>query len=199
MNGQDGPSIIWGVVCALMLVSSLAARRLPLGQVAKMLLAWLAIFSLLFIVFGYRNELKSIWRHAVADITGNAGQSVSGKTVQLKRRDDGHFWVRANVNGHDIDFMIDSGATVTALSTDAARAVGAQIDQSGFPVAIDTANGTVMARRGSISKLQLETIQMDDLPITVSDNLGEINLLGMNFLDRLDKWNVQGDVMTLEP
>ncbi len=199
MNAQDGPSIVWGVVCALMLVSSLAARRLPLGQVARMVAAWVAIFSLLFIVFGYRTELTGVWRHAVADITGNGSQSASGKTVQLKRRDDGHFWVRAKVNGHDVDFMIDSGATVTALSTDLAREVGAEVDRNGYPVAIDTANGTIMAQRGSISKLQVEAIQMDDLPITVSDNLGETSLLGMNFLNRLDTWNVQGDVMTLKP
>ena len=199
MTAQDGPSIVWGVVCALMLVSSLVARRLPLGQVARMVAAWVAIFSLLFIVFGYRNELTGVWRHAVADITGNGSQSASGKTVQLKRRDDGHFWVRAKVNGHDVDFMIDSGATVTALSTDLALEVGAEVDRNGYPVAIETANGTIMAQRGSISKLQVEAIQMDDLPITVSDNLGETSLLGMNFLNRLGTWNVQGDVMTLKP
>lgn len=199
MNAENGPNIIWGVVMAVALISSLAARRLPLGQVAKMVLAWVAIFALLFIVISYRSEFKAVWRHVVADISGTANQTASGKTVQLKRRDDGHFWVRAKVNGHNVDFMIDSGATVTALSTDLAREVNVDIDDNGYPVAIETANGVVMAKRGSISKLQIETIQMDDLPITVSDNLGETNLLGMNFLDRLSNWQVKGDVMTLQP
>ena len=30
---EDGPSLIWGVVCILLLISSLAARRLPLGWI----------------------------------------------------------------------------------------------------------------------------------------------------------------------
>lgn len=199
MNGENGPSIIWGVVCALLLISSLAARRLPLKDTARMALAWVAIFAALFTVFSFRSELKVVWNRVTGDLMGTANQSVSGQTVQLKRRDGGHFWVRAQVNGNNVDFMIDSGATTTALSTDAAKAAGVDIDETGFPILIETANGTVQAKRGTIGSMQVETIKLNDLPVTVSDNLGDTNLLGMNFLDRLSNWKVEGDVMTLQP
>ena len=47
--------------------------------------------------------------------------------------------------------------------------------------------------------MKIETISVSDHPVSISDNLGDTKLLGMNFLDELSSWTVQGDVMTLEP
>ena len=58
---EDGPSLIWGVACILLLVSSLAARRLPLTYIAKAALAWIAIFAALFAIFSFRFEFIGIW------------------------------------------------------------------------------------------------------------------------------------------
>lgn len=72
MNAEDGPSLIWGVVMAVLLVSSLAARRLPMGQMAKMALAWIAIFAALFVVFSFRFELATVWDRVKSDVSGTA-------------------------------------------------------------------------------------------------------------------------------
>lgn len=199
MNAENGPSLIWGIVCIIMLISSLVARRLPLKQTMKMLLAWVAIFAAFFAVFSFRFEFLAIWERVKADIGGTANQKAVGEAMQIRRGDNGHFNVRVQVNGNSVDFMIDSGATTTALSSNAAGDAKVAVDESGFPVMIDTANGRVLAKRGKISVLQLGTIKLQDLDVTVSDNLGDTNLLGMNFLDRLKSWKVEGDVMTLEP
>lgn len=50
MNIDDGGSLIYGIGGLLLVVSALAARRLPLGTLFKMILSWIAIFALLFIV-----------------------------------------------------------------------------------------------------------------------------------------------------
>lgn len=199
MNAEDGPSLIWGIVCVLLLISSLAARRLPLQQTLKMLLAWVAIFAAIFAVFSFRFELLSVWERVKSDIGGTSNQSAVGQTMQIRRGDNGHFNVRTQVNGNTVDFLIDSGATITALSSDAAKAAGVSVDASGFETVIETANGRVLAKRAMIGSLELGTIKVQDLNVTVSDNLGDTNLLGMNFLDRMESWSVQGDVMTLTP
>lgn len=199
MNVEDGPRLIWGIIMIIMVASSLAARRLPLKDTMKMLLAWIAIFAALFAVFSFRFELLTIWDRVKADFGGTANQSAVGEAMHIRRGDNGHFNVRVEVNGNPVDFMIDSGATTTALSNDAAKAAKVDVDTNGFSVAIDTANGTVMAKRGVIGSFQLGTIKLQDLNVTVSDNLGDTNLLGMNFLDRLRSWKVEGDVMTLDP
>jgi aspartyl protease family protein len=199
MNADNGPSLIWGIVMILLLVSSLAARRLPLGQTVKMILAWVAIFSGLFVIFSFRPEIKAVWHRVKSDLGGTANQRAVGNTVQITRGDDGHFSVRATVNGIDTDFMIDSGATLTSINSDSAQAANVEIDKNGFPVALDTANGQTLAKRGVVGDLRIGDLSVRDHNVVVSQSFGKINVLGMNFLDTLKSWKVEGDIMTLYP
>lgn len=194
---EDGPSLIWGVVCILLLISSLAARRLPLGYVAKAAFAWIAIFAALFAIFSFRFEFISIWERVKADISGTAGQSVSGDEIAIRRQDDGHYWLQVDVNGKLVRFMIDSGATTTAVNADTARETGIEVDDSGYPVILDTANGRVTAQRGVIQSLKIDALEIPQHKVVVSESFGDTNVLGMNFLDSMQSWKVEANVMTL--
>ncbi len=195
---EDGPSLIWGVVCILLLLSSLAARRLPLGYVAKAAFAWIAIFAALFAIFSFRFEFKAVWERVKADISGTAGQSVRGEEIAIRRQDDGHYWLQLDVNGKPVRFMIDSGATTTAVNADTARATGIQVDTTGDPVLLNTANGRVTAQRGVILSLKIETHELGQHNVVVSESFGDTNVLGMNFLDSMQSWKVEANVMTLK-
>jgi aspartyl protease family protein len=196
---QDGPSLIWGVVCILLLISSLAARRLPLGYVAKAGLAWVAIFATLFAIFSFRFEFISIWERAKADIAGTAGQSISGEAISLRRQDDGHYWLMVDVNGKPVRFMIDSGATTTAINATTASEVGVEIDTSGYPIILSTANGRVAAKRGVVGLVSIGPHRIENHQVVVSDSFGDVNVLGMNFLDSMQSWKVEADTMVLQP
>ena len=196
---ETGGSLIYALGAMALVVSALAARRLLFGETAKMILAWVAIFGVLFVIFSFRPEIKQIWERVTSDIAGTANQNVVGQNVQLTRGDNGHFSVQARVNGNPVTFLVDSGATVTSLSSETAAEVGIEVDRSAFPVIVSTANGNAKAWRARIGEMKIETISVSDHPVSISDNLGDTNLLGMNFLDELSSWSVQGDVMTLEP
>lgn len=196
---EDGPSLIWGVVMVLLLVSSLAARRLPLGQTVKMALAWVAIFAALFAIFSFRFEFQAIWARVKADFAGTAGQSISGQAIALKRQDDGHYWLQVQINSKPVDFMIDSGATTTAMNSKSATETSVEVDGDGYPVIIETANGRVTAKRGTVQSMQIGPHKLIDHHIVVSENFGDSNVLGMNFLDSMQSWKVEGNVMTLQP
>ena len=195
---EDGPSLIWGVVCILLLLSSLAARRLPLGYVAKAAFAWIAIFAALFAIFSFRFEFKAVWERVKADISGTAGQSVSGSEITIRRQDDGHYWLQVDVNGKPVRFMIDSGATTTAVNANTARETGIQVDTDGYPVFLNTANGSVAAQRGIIQSLKIGTHEIGQHNVVVSESFGDTNVLGMNFLDSMQSWRVEANVMTLK-
>ena len=195
---EDGPSLIWGVVCIALLLSSLAARRLPLGYVAKAAFAWIAIFAALFAIFSFRFEFKAIWERVKADISGTAGQSVSGEEITIRRQDDGHYWLQVDVNGKPVRFMIDSGATTTAVNANTARETGIEVDGTGYPVFLNTANGSVAARRGIIQSLKIGTHEIGQHNVVVSESFGDTNVLGMNFLDSMQSWKVEANVMTLK-
>lgn len=196
---EDGPSLIWGVVCVLLLVSSLAARRLPMGQVAKMALAWVAIFAAMFAIFSFRFEFQAIWERVKSDFAGTAGQTVSGEAIELKRQDGGHYWLQVEINGNPVNFMIDSGATTTAMNASTANETGVNVDTDGYPVMIETANGTVTAKRGVVQSLEIGPHKLTDHKVVVSESFGETNVLGMNFLDGMKSWKVEGNIMTLQP
>ncbi|HQS11546.1 MAG: hypothetical protein B7Y62_06165 [Sphingomonadales bacterium 35-56-22] len=195
---EDGPSLIWGVVCILLLLSSLAARRLPLGYVAKAAFAWIAIFAALFAIFSFRFEFQAVWERVKSDISGTAGQSVSGEDITIRRQDDGHYWLQVDVNGKPVRFMIDSGATTTAVNANTARETGIEVDANGYPVFLNTANGSVAAQRGVILSLKIGSQEIGQHNVVVSESFGDTNVLGMSFLDSMQSWKVEGNVMTLK-
>jgi aspartyl protease family protein len=194
---EDGPSLIWGVVCILLLVSSLAARRLPLSYVAKAGLAWIAIFAALFAIFSFRFEFIGIWERVKADISGTAGQSISGEAIELRRQDDGHYWIMVDINGKPVRFMVDSGATMTAINATTARDAGIEAD--GYPIILSTANGRVAAKRANVQSLVVGPHRIENHPVVVSESFGDINLLGMNFLNSMQSWRVEANVMIIIP
>lgn len=102
------------------------------------------------------------------------------------------------LNGVERRMLIDSGATITAISERTAKE--ADIPKSeGLPAIIETANGSVAARRARIAEVSLGPLKTRDLGVVVSQNFGELDVLGMNFLSRLHSWRVEGNVLVLEP
>ena len=196
---EAGPSLIWGVVCVVMLISSLAARRLPMGYVVKAGLAWLAIFAALFAIFSFRYEFLSVWERIKSDISGTSGQDIHGEAIELRRQDDGHYWLQLDVNGKPVRFMIDSGATFTAINANTARETGVEVEANGYPVILDTANGRVAAQRGIVRSLQVGPHKVENHDVVVSENFGDTNVLGMNFLDTMKSWKVEANMMVLQP
>lgn len=196
---EDGPSLIWGVVCIILLISSLAARRFPMAYVGKAALAWIAIFAALFAIFSFRFEFISIWERVKADISGTSGQTVSSEVIELRRQDDGHYWLQAEVNGNPVRFMIDSGATISAMNAQTAADTGVDVDSNGYPMILDTANGRVAAKRGYVKRLEIGSHAIVDHKVVVSENFGDTNVLGMNFLDSMKSWKVERNMMVLQP
>lgn len=182
-----------GVLLALMLIlplSALIARRVPLGQAAKMAGAWVLLFAIAAIV------VTQIDRFRGAD--GDAA-TTSGAVVRISRDRDGHFYAQARINGVERRMLIDSGATTTALSVATAAAAKLDVEESTFPRLIDTANGSVLARTAHVDQLAIGGIQTSDLPVVVSEAFGDQDIIGMNFLGRLKSWQVEGATLVLTP
>jgi aspartyl protease family protein len=112
---------------------------------------------------------------------------------------DGHFWVVATVNGVKRRMLIDSGATVTALSEDTVRKANVDKGSNLAPVILRTANGAAQAETGSIDELRVGNIVARNLKIVTAPGLGTLDVLGMNFLSKLDSWRVEGRTLVLVP
>ncbi|WP_187335712.1 retropepsin-like aspartic protease family protein [Novosphingopyxis iocasae] len=138
---------------------------------------------------------------ALSRVTQTLGldrQEVTGDEVRIRMASDGHFWADAVIDGVERRMLIDSGATVTALSGETAAAAGVERGGNLLPTMIRTANGTVQAETGTIRQLELGGIEARDLKVVVSPSLG-VDILGMNFLSQLKSWRVEGRTLIMEP
>ena len=95
--------------------------------------------------------------------------------------------------------LIDSGATVTAISTTTARQAGVDTKMGLTPVILRTANGATPARTGAIDELRIGNIVARNLKVVTSPGLGTLDVLGMNFLSKLESWRVEGRTLILVP
>lgn len=130
---------------------------------------------------------------------GLSTQQVVGDEVRIRLASDGHFWARVTINGNEQRMMIDSGATITALSAETARQAGVGKELAIAPVMLRTANGVVRADTGTVERLQIEGIEVRNLKVVISPAFGGTSVLGMNFLSQLASWRVEKDTLVLVP
>lgn len=199
MSTAQSADALWLVLASTLVISALISRRFSLRSALGMALAWLLIFGIVLLLFSYRHEIVDIGHRVKTELTGQANQRAQGDSLHIKMAFDGHYWVNGEINGTPAKFLIDSGATVTALSQQVAVDAGLDIDTIGPGMIMQTANGTVNAKRSSISELTIGPIKTEDLSIVVSESFGDVNVLGMNFLSRLKSWRVENGEMVLEP
>ena len=194
MNDTSGPYMLYYAMAAVMVGSSLLAMRIPMGKALRMALGWVAIFGVAFLVFAFRGEFSGIGQRLRAEATGASIDD--GATVRVPVAEDGHFYVDAKVNGHDIRFMVDSGASVTTISRTAA--VEAEMEIGSRRAVVNTANGPTSVSQSYADRLEVGSIERTDFPVDVSEQ-EDTNLLGMNFLRSLQGWRVEGNYLVLQP
>src|SRR3954469_3167587 len=182
------------LLMALMLVlGSLMARREPAAKMFTMVLAWVAIFAAGFILFTFRDNFRWVAQRLKAEAVGTPVQQ--GKETRIPMALDGHFWVDAKLNGRDVKFLVDSGATTTTIDRDTARAAGVQIS-SRRDQFVRTGNGLIRVASGRADVLTVGRIERRDVALEVADN-DDLNVLGMNYLSSLSRWSVEGRWLVL--
>ncbi|WP_430385559.1 retropepsin-like aspartic protease family protein [Blastomonas fulva] len=199
MGESETASLIYSLLLLVLVGSALVSRSLPIGQTLKMALGWVGIFALIFLLVSFRPELKMIWERVTGELGLGGAPAITGAPTTLRMGEDGHFWVNAEVNGAAVRFMVDSGASFTALSVDAARSAGVEPDPLSMKVVLETANGIVEADRATVGDLRVGSLVMKDHAVVIASAFGETNVLGMNFLSALESWRVEGDSMILVP
>ena len=186
---------VYALVAAVLIM---LLQRIPVvGRVVRFAFS---LGLLAFVIFILLQQAP--YQPELARFTAKLGlddQQVAGKELRVKMSSDGHFWVVASVNGVKRRMLIDSGATVTALSETTVRAADIDAGTGLAPVVLRTANGSTPARTGSIDELRVGNIVARNLKIVTAPGLGGLDVLGMNFLSKLQSWRVEGQTLVLVP
>jgi aspartyl protease family protein len=179
-------------------IGSLMIRRVPaLGKLLRVT-STLGLMGVLVLVVLQLSRMDPRFEMAIPEI-GLPEQVVEGSETQIKRAPDGHYWLRAEVNGHPANFLVDTGATLTAVSTETAQAAGIEPREGSLPVRMQTANGSVAAAITTIDELRFGNVAARGLDAIIAPGLGQTNVIGMNLLSRLASVRLEGETMILVP
>jgi aspartyl protease family protein len=190
---EEAPHLLYLLLLLALVGSAFFSRQLPLGKSLRMAVAWIAIFGAVFVLVAFRDDFGAIGQRLRAELTGEP--VVAGLNVRIPISEDGHYWASGTLNGQDVRFLVDSGASTTTVSRSVAAAAGLEIGMRSEQV--ETANGTVVMKKSRASSLRIGSIERQDIGVNVSPH-DNINVLGMNFLSSLAGWRVEGRFLVLE-
>ena len=177
------------ILMAMMLVlGALMVRREPGLKLVKMAIGWVVIFAAGFILFTFRDNFGWVAQRLKAEAIGTP--VTEGRETRIPMAIDGHFWVTAKLNGKDVKFLVDSGATMTTIDRDTALAAGVDISAQRDQF-VRTGNGIIRVSSGRAAQLEVGGIERSDVGLQIADN-DDLNVLGMNFLSSLSRWGVEG-------
>lgn len=188
MNGDDlGRLAYLGLLLAAVGGWVIVEYRQRLGQALRVALAWGLIFVGLMAGYGLWNDLRR-------DIRPD--QMVTTDRVEIPRAQDGHYYVRLLVNGREMTFMADTGASNIVLSPGDAASLGIDVAGLNFFGEANTANGVVRTARVKLDQVDLGPFQDSGVTAFVNEAPMEGSLLGMDYLG-LFSIRIEGDKMVL--
>ena len=176
------------------------------GLALKQALGWVAIFMVLLVIYGVKDDLMglggtlggSLGSRMATQLTPTKPVQASAGTVFLSRAmNDDHFRVNAVVNGHVTPFLIDTGASDVSLSVEDARRAGIDIDALNYNQPYQTANGVTMGAQVVLDSIQVGDITVRNVRGSVMQGDAGMSLLGMSFLNALGSYEFHGERLIL--
>lgn len=147
-----------------------------------------------------QNKKMSVdsWAERGRAIAADTGSSSGGKgDVRLGRAGDSHFYADADVEGTSLRMMVDSGASIVALTRRDAEAIGIDVDRLPIAGNATTAGGVVPMRPVMLNSIDVDGVEVRHVQAAVIDADMPASLLGQSFLSKLTAVNIEGDTMTL--
>ena len=151
------------------------------------------------------SALATAWWMDQAGLRGSAQAATpvstpaTGAPGQVLKSADGHYWAEADIDGRAVRVMVDTGASVVALTRDDAARLGLRLAPADFSGTVVTASGPVRA-----APVRLEAVAVAGAKVTAVDALVverglPHSLLGMSYLGRLSSFSATPAGLTLRP
>ncbi len=158
---------------------------------------WLMITAVLVTGYIYWDDFKNT--RIYTSLVPGAPLIKDDGTIILTRANDGHYHVEAKVNGYDIKFLIDTGASVVTLTRNDAEKIGIPTYKLKFDQVFSTANGTTRGAAISLNSVVIGNAGFTNVRASVNQGQMRSSLLGMSFLDKLTSYRVEGNKLIIVP
>jgi aspartyl protease family protein len=202
MSNDDFGRIVYLLPIATLIGAGALASRRNLGRNISYLGVWTLIAVGFVTVYLYKDDAKQLTNRVVAELmpghlvemTGLNGQS----EVLIRRTRHGHFAINANVDGHTLGMLVDTGASQVTLTWEDAQRIGLDPEKLNFSQQVTTANGVAATAPVRIAELSIGSIMRHNISANVAEK-GKLDasLLGMNFLSTLSAIQMEPDEMRM--
>jgi aspartyl protease family protein len=103
-------------------------------------------------------------------------------SVEVPRAEDGHYYLTLAINGTEVPFMVDTGASGMVLAGRDAERLGIDPESLAFLGEATTANGVVRTARVTLPTVELGPFRNVDFRAFVTEGELDQSLLGMDYL-----------------
>ncbi|MBP2445473.1 TIGR02281 family clan AA aspartic protease [Rhizobium leguminosarum] len=202
LQSDDFGRVIYLLPIALMLSAGIWASRRSIGETMRQMMIWLVIILALVTVYLYRQDALGVGNRLLAGLVpGHAvvvTTSEGGQEIILHKLLNGHFEADVAVNGQTIQMLVDTGASMVALSHEDAERIGIDLSRLSYSMTVMTANGRGRAAPVRLDQVAIGPIVRDNVAASVAeDGRLDQSLLGMSFLETLGSLQMQTDELRM--
>ncbi len=191
MSEHDiGRLMYLGLLGTVLLAYLILSNRNTLGSLARAAVLWGLIFIGVVAAYG-------LWDGVRDGVMPQQSVSMDGARVEVPRGPDGHYYLTLALNGTDVRFIVDTGATEVVLSQADAGRVGIDMDALRYTGIARTANGTVRTARVRLDEVRLGEIVDRGVNAWVNEGALDTSLLGMAYLSRFDRIEIERNRLIL--
>lgn len=162
---------------------------------------WLLVAAMFCAGVYYFNDLQQLSRNWIGGTEPYVAETAPASFDRFERvaaDDRGHYSVDGEIDGEAISFMTDTGATVVVIGYEEADRIGLRPHTLEFSGVSRTANGQARVAPIVIDRLRVGEIEVRDVQAMVAEE-GKlhVNLLGMSFLGRLSRFEIENGELVL--
>ncbi len=186
---DTGRLIYLVILLGAVLGSFIAMGRANLGKTAQQAAVWVLIFLGAIAAVGLWDDIRGSLAPRAA-IVGDG-------RIEAPVAPDGHFYLTATIDGADITFVVDTGASEIVLTETDARAAGISTATLVYTGRAQTANGMVSTAPVTLDRVTLGGVTDQAVPAVVNGGDLDTSLLGMSYLSRY-RMSFTGKTLVLE-
>lgn len=191
MSDMDTARIIY-LVLLLLAVGSwvFVQNRQSLGKTVQFLAIWAFIFLGVIAAYGLWGDIRQTVMPQQSVMTDQG-------RVEVPLAPDGHYYLTLSVNGTPVNFLVDTGASQVVLSRSDAERAGIDTDNLAYLGRAQTANGEVRTASTWVEEMSLGGITDEGVRVWVNSGDMDKSLLGMGYLQRWSRIEIQNRALVL--
>lgn len=199
LAGEDAPRLVYLVVLLIFLGAGAwwVYMRGNLSRSLRHAAIWIALAAVLVVGYSFRDQVSYVVERIKADHIPGYGFDTTENQVSFRGGAGGHFQVAAEVDGVEVVFLVDTGASDVVLTPEDARRLGFDPSRLTYSQIYQTANGLGRGAPVTLNRVTVGPISLRDVRASVNETPMDRSLLGMSFLNRIGGYQVRGDVLTL--